>query len=488
LLAVKPVKRSLGIMALAVAAVALAARLAGPVGGVFTQTKHGDPATGVYRTTDWERGSCAQCHVQHGGGAAPNAFALFAPNTNALCATAGCHGGAAANGVFQGPTAYNTSSHATSTSVVWPGPDPTQDPNTPPARPSGDWGKCVNCHNPHGYNRDGTGLIPTLLFSREEKSCLACHDGSPAGKDIKTQFNKQYKHTTITTSGKHSVSEGGTPSAYGASPTNNRHAECVDCHNTHAAKADVAAPAAPAASSRQLGVGRVAVTNGLAGTAPLYTYRGPTDLSPALEYEICFKCHASWTALPVMSPSGGAPKDKAVQFNPNNRSHHPVEAAGKNPNINANAFVNAWGPTKLMYCTDCHTSDATLVRGPHGSLYNYILKLNYLASSGQRTMASTELCFDCHRYDTYANRSASDTLQGYSRFNRPRFDRGHTFHVGEQRRPCYACHESHGSPTLPHLIVTGRSPGITSYTETSTGGTCTPTCHGAQSYTLNYPR
>ena len=45
-------------------------------------------------------------------------------------------------------------------------------------------GKCVNCHDVHGYNMDGTGLIPSLLVSREEKLCLVCHDGSPAAKNI----------------------------------------------------------------------------------------------------------------------------------------------------------------------------------------------------------------------------------------------------------------------------------------------------------------
>lgn len=468
---------------------------AGPTGGVYPLTKHGNTSAGVNRTPDWPVGSCEQCHVQHGGGS-PNPYALFAPNTNALCATAGCHGLPGPNGVFQGLTTYNASRHATSSVVVWPGPDMMVDPGAPPAKGTGDAGKCVNCHTPHGY-KDAAGLIPTILFSREEKLCIVCHDGSPASKDVKTDLAKTYRHTAGAVAGVHDVAEDGNPAKYGASPTNNRHAECADCHNSHVAKADTPPPVPPAASNRLLGVGRVAVINGAVGLPPTYTFRGPADLSPGLEYEICFKCHSSWTTLPFTTPSGGTPKDMAVQFNPNNASYHPVEAAGKNLNINANAFVVPWTATKLLYCTDCHTTDATglgAARGPHGSVYNYILKKDFRASSSQRTTTSTELCFDCHRYGTYADGRSSSQVLGYSRFNPPQYSRGHTFHVDQRQQPCYACHESHGSPTRPHLLAAvapGRTTYMTSFTETVTSGTCTPNCHasgGSRTYTTNYPR
>jgi hypothetical protein len=79
-------------------------------------------------------------------------------------------------------------------------------------------------------------------------------------------------------------------------------------------------------------------------------------------------------------------------------------------------------------------------------------------------------------------------IQGYSRFNLPAYSQGHTFHVGSRRYPCYACHQSHGSTAKPGLIVTGRTPGLNTYTQTTTGGTCSPTCHGTETYTLNYVR
>jgi hypothetical protein len=92
---------------------------------------------------------------------------------------------------------------------------------------------------------------------------------------------------------------------------------------------------------------------------------------------------------------------------------------------------------------------------------------------------------DCHRYDTYANNSASSTLKNYSRFGS---NDGHAYHVGSRRYPCYSCHETHGATTLPNLLVTGRNPGINTYTRTANGGTCVATCHGSEGYTVAYPR
>jgi hypothetical protein len=319
-----------------------------------------------------------------------------------------------------------------------------------------------------------------LLVNREENLCYACHDGSPVAKNILGQFTKSYRHPTSDYSGRHAWTEGGNPTAYG---TANRHAECEDCHNSHVATADATVPTAPAASNVIRGVGRVAVTNGAAGTIPAYTYRASTDATgPITEYQMCFKCHSSWTTQPA------GQSDTALQFNSNNPSYHPLEATGKNTNINPSSFVNGWTGLSSMYCSDCHTSEDGTVRGPHGSQYRYLLKQPSIASGSSRTMASTELCFNCHSFDTYANNGATTTQWSYSRFNSPAQDEGHTKHLIDHRAPCYACHGSHGSATKPHLIVTGRNPGLNSYTETATGGSCSPTCHGTESYRINYTR
>ena len=318
----------------------------------------------------------------------------------------------------------------------------------------------------------GAAAVAPALTGEQEGFCYNCHDGTPASTDIQAEFQKG---TNTATQIFHH------PVAY-ADQSGSRTVECVSCHAAHVARPDAAAPVAPAASARLLGVSRVSVTNGAAGSTPTFTFRSATDATPAKEYEICLKCHSSYATQPA------GQTDLGVVLNPSNPSYHPVEAAGKNPNIRTEAFVNGWGPASTVFCTDCHTSDNTAVRGPHGSVNRYILKKPYTASSSNRTMSSGENCFDCHNFNTYANDQSSNTVKGYSRFNPSTFDKGHTFHVDDRNRPCYACHTTHGSATRPTLIVTGRSPGLNSYTQTGTGGTCNPTCHGSESYTINYAR
>ena len=101
-------------------------------------------------------------------------------------------------------------------------------------------------------------------------------------------------------------------------------------------------------------------------------------------------------------------------------------------------------------------------------------------------MTSGESCFDCHSFNTYANAGSTNTVKGYSRFNPPAYGKGHTFHVRGQEVPLLRLPRDPRLDDLPHLMVTGRNPGLTSYTHTATGGTCALTCHGNKTYTVNY--
>lgn len=410
---------------------------------------------------------CSTCHQVHDSVSA-DGHLLRKSDPVSLCTE--CH------------TLANTTTPAQhlspSASTAWPGGQygslyPAMAPDSP------ERGSCKVCHQIHGWPdpNNPTNNYPSLLVEREENLCFTCHDGSPSAKNIRAVFNQAYSHPATLYSGRHDPAEAGKPASYGQA---NRHAECTDCHNPHVLTVDASAPTAPAASAAQQGVPRVGVTN-VNTTTVNYAYRGPKDPTPAKEYEICFTCHSSWTTQPA------GQSNLAAEFNTQNPSFHPVEAAGKNLNINANSFVNGWNGSKLTFCSDCHSSD-TGVRGPHGSQFRYLLKKAYTASPAQRTMSSAEICFDCHNYDTYANNNASTTVKGYSRFNPPNEGNGHTYHVGSRRYPCYTCHETHGSTTQPNLIVTGRSPGLNSYTRTANGGSCAPSCHGSQSYTVNYLR
>jgi len=448
----------------------------GGSGGValaaYETSAHGNPATGAARIPGLPAGSCGQCHVD---GDAPVKFpkGLWRENDNEICFA--CHMNEKFAGVYPGRSVYERSNHSTDPRTAWPGPLP------PPRREIGAGGKCLNCHTPHG-REDQYGPIPGLMLSREESLCLACHDGDPSVRDIAREIRKPYGHPTVRTAGKHGADEGGDPARFSYAG-GNRHAECGDCHNAHASSGDPAPPVAPAASNRNARVSRIRVVNGTAGTIPLYEYRPANDIStPALEYEICFKCHSSWTNQPP------GEQDLARLFNVNNASYHPVEGQGKNPGIRPDAFVAGKSPFSTIYCGDCHGSDDSNLKGPHGSQFPNLLRKTYEARSLNRITTQEELCFLCHNFETYANSLSSPVQHQASRFNPPASPNGHVFHVGQRNVPCYACHDSHGSPQFPALIVTGRTPGILSFLPGGTGGTCTSTCHTARSYVINYPR
>lgn len=440
--------------------------------GVYAETGHGSPVKGVLRIPTLPRGSCNQCHVE-ASASVKFPKGLWREADNELCFA--CHPNGNIAGVYPGRQVYETSNHNTDLRTVWPGPVPSR------RKEIGAGGKCLNCHAPHG-REDRSGIIPGQLIAREENLCLACHDGDPSVRDIAREIRKPYGHPTVRTAGKHLADEGGDPARF-SYVGGNRHVECGDCHNAHAVFGDPAPPVAPAASARNARVSRIRVANGAAGTIPLYEYRPANDIgSPVLEYEICFKCHSSWTNQPP------GEQDLARLLNVNNASFHPVEGQGKNTGIRPEAFVAGKNAMSVIHCGDCHGSDDSSLGGPHGSQFPNLLRKAYEARSMSRITTREELCFLCHNFDTYANPAALVLQQQASRFNPPASLNGHGFHVGQRNVPCSACHDSHGSPQFPALIVTGRSPGILSFIPGGTGGSCTPTCHGTKSYAINYPR
>ncbi len=419
-------------------------------GGAYTSSQHGMnadrrviDAAFPYTTL----GHCAHCHEQHASidDAEPSppaaegasSYTLFRTNfglnKNELCFA--CHEtfnfsgnlGYGRYDIYQGKIIYNNSSHNSSINMVW-SPDPS--PPGPPFSASStltDPGNCHNCHNPHGYD-DGSGLIPGMLFSREESLCQACHDGSQASKNVTSLFTtKASRHPAYTYAGRHSETEGGTPATdYGIT---NRHSECVDCHNPHVAT-----------STNPIdGTGGVDPANTSAGLAPA-TYTQVTVTDPDQQYKICFKCHSNWAGA-------GLSSNQAEEFNTANDSFHWVEKdkytytvnTGSGKGIWQNAefnltdsqvmiprpsftYTNANLRTLALRCSDCHGPDGangtTVPEGPHGSNRTKILKVpsarpTYTqwsattrcktASSGNTATCTEPVwCFNCHA-STFSN-------------------------------------------------------------------------------------
>lgn len=314
--------------------------------------------------------------------------------------------------------------------------------------------KCTQCHDEHGAN------YASLVNQAEDTEtadnrCNSCHNGSyPGVIDVKPDFTtKAYTHPTLTTSGKHSNDEN-----YNNMPAADRHAECVDCHDPHAAN-DTPVNA-PMASGYVRNVSGVQVNTDPA-VRPAWTILPPD--SPGYifvkaitnEYELCYKCHSSFSYGSTPPPGQ---TDVARDFNPNNPSYHPIEAVGKNEyNDNGRDYsaslVNGWAPDSMMTCTDCHGSEnPASPRNVHGSNNKNILKAPYTEDTGRAGYdTSNHLCFQCHDYTTYrGGDKRTDNNTGFTN------DKKENLHlVGDHKNAgCMDCHgmTPHGGPR-PHLIA-----------------------------------
>ena len=352
-----------------------------------------------------------------------------------------------------------------------PLPTPTLPPPLPTdvpvaGEPHGDYGvttsSCAGCHRAHSAG--GLALRKTWP---EETLCFSCHGAAGPGTDVEAAFaatantaTRIFKHDVAATTGVHHIGETAGSDFGGA----NRHVECEDCHDPHAsARGITTAPALQQEMSQVQGVDPVWMAHG----APAgYNWLDDAER----EYQVCFKCHSSFTQLPTYAPDGwdgsayvadGLRKltntaagqvpdsrDLAQEFNPYNASFHPVVTVGRNQNIPAGSFVNGWSADSMVYCVDCHTNadPATGGTGPHGSPLLHLLSGSdqyQTASPDAPSQAGGILCFNCHDASDYYSGSGTET--NFAR-NRANLHRQHS-----DDGTCYLCHDTHGSEQL-HLL------------------------------------
>jgi predicted CXXCH cytochrome family protein len=304
---------------------------------------------------------------------------------------------------------------------------------------------CESCHRSHSAPQ-----AQRLLKAVNQRDlCFQCHGNAPvAAKSLTSVFAKTYRHPleTSTSTILHDAAEVRT------SPTNfsgaRRHVVCSDCHNAHAV-----AGALHSAGSNVIAAS--GILSGVAGVEPAPYPAASTAFpmpaapqggyvlaSPAArEYQVCFKCHSSYAfgVAPPTSPSGGPETDTAAEFNPGNRSYHPVVGAPHTRVAAGTNLLAPWNTTTAatrMYCSDCHgnneTASAAVAAGPHGSTAPYMLRFgNATWSATAPTLTSpTGFCVNCHNPATIRN---TNRVHG----------------VGDHSsRPCQACHAA-----VPHGIV-----------------------------------
>ena len=261
---------------------------------------------------------------------------------------------------------------------------------------------CLSCHQPHSAG----GHERLLHFASSEDNCLNCHDGTVARTDLRRELSKPSRHDVVRYNGIHDLKE---------SPmTLARHVECVDCHNPHAVQnVPAEAPVVSAAMRMVSGV----------------TMSGGTVQHAQYEYEVCFKCHGDNPNRVETSITRAIPQTNTrLEFDPSGPSFHPVIGTGANSNVPS--LKPPMTVASMIYCTDCHSSDSSsATRGPHGSIYQYLLARNYQTTDWTTESESAyALCYGCH--------SRNSILKNES------FPK-HREHL-ENKAPCSACHDPHG--------------------------------------------
>lgn len=292
--------------------------------------------------------------------------------------------------------------------------------------------------------------------------------------------------TAATTKAGHSVTNAAYAGKHRPSPTDetlayiasNKHVSCNDCHNPHEARSGnhtVDASNRVVMAKVLKGATGVAVTwNATNWTAPTYT--GSTAALPTAtaEYQICFKCHSGAnTSYASWGGSGAAAwTDIGLEFSPKNESSHPVVVstndasrtnAGAPKALTAARMVAPWNVnvgTQTMTCSDCHATDSTASKGPHGSGVKWMLAGTnkawpYTTTAGNGGSSGTLWTY---------NNQASGTANGVFCLNcHVIANSPHTATTDHQGTACVNCHlrVPHGGKVSRLIATRNGNPGTT---------------------------
>jgi len=403
-------------------------------------------------------------------------------------------------------------------------------------------GECSVCHQTH------SAQSRTLIKATSETGqCYTCHAAGVGGADVAAEYalgqpannpetRSYYSHDT-TDPGDHTLDS---KNEFQGKLT--RHSQCSDCHDPHGAKTDkaVMTPTGWTAPGGFAKVSGVAVTNGAAGTVPTYTWLDGLTSPITAEYQLCFKCHTSFTELPQDVPGKPSQRatDLAKDFNPANPSYHPVEAQGRNQtqkladSLAGDSSYKLWKfkTTDTVRCVSCHASNKTGTSANpaenaadakltvHASTNRGILIRPYenrvlAAKDATYDAAGAALCLTCHMEKPFQNPQLPAAAEGTN------FD-FHGLHLsgindkgdgslnidtpgaGQGNARCAECHFSnHGTTQLPsaqnvsgdrlvtfapNVLPSTSEGGLPTFTKTDKGGTCTLTCHGADHKNARY--
>ena len=311
--------------------------------------------------------------------------------------------------------------------------------------------QCASCHQPHSAPSGPYLLSGSTVFD----TCAKCHTGQPgsgSAPNLSADFAKSSTHDT------HSA-----VNLINPLPNN---ISCSDCHEPHTMTNAVAS--APN-------------VQGNFGTQSGVNASGISISSVQYQYEVCFKCHADNAAVAPRVSRQIVQNNTRLEFNSSAISFHPVQSAGKNPNVPS--LKAGFNTSSIIYCTDCHNTNSGTTAGgngpdgPHGSTQSPLLIARYdTADYTNESAQAYALCYRCHD---------RNSILGDNSFKE------HKMHIVDERSPCSSCHDSHGiassqgnTTNNSHLINFDTSivfprRGVIEFRDTGTyRGSCTLVCHG----------
>ncbi len=348
-----------------------------------------------------------------------------------------------------------------------------------------DW-SCLACHAPHtveGAERLLRGAAASGQSAIEE-ACYPCHKSAASGgiaRNVQGEFAKTYRHPMTLNPGAHrpvfiTRPSSGLPENVLLSPgnpaedprfTDQKHVECVDCHNPHRVTA-----ANRTEGMRGIAIDGSVVENVVNDPAP------PDGQSGSRQYPVCLRCHGdSYDRImgTATLPSGAQPGNKRTQFRTTNSSYHPVAGPGRNrsANLAAQLAPNGLNTDSVLKCTDCHNSNAyenvdgrppstgagpDQPVGPHGSAYPSILRARYwnaLPGPGSWSAANFNLCLRCHNVTALTVRRTGDGARTNFYDDIQGKDNLHWVHlidrIDKSRPRCKDCHYNiHSNEEAPN--------------------------------------
>jgi hypothetical protein len=407
---------------------------------------------------------------------------------------------------------------------------------------------CAACHRTHADQSQTFVTQNTVSHSVE---CLACHDGTGANTDVYAEYSdtatsggvnvpatrSYYTHDALAVGTGHvaasSDDEGGSLASNEFQGVANRHSDCVDCHNPHATALS------PAAVQRvDAGTASGWLLSGALQSASVAdvqvdsatAFVGHASTAANYEYQLCMKCHSSFTVLGANDPLRPSRDwlDKALEVDTDvsvNKSFHPITRRGTNQTDTMTASLTGTSASKVwkfattdtVRCANCHASGASAggpgqPLAPHASANRGILIAQYrdrslVPADDTATVAwKTErfaLCFTCHTDVPFVNNTSSGTAFRYhyehtqtiAHIGGPGGNSGLIDEAGAGNGTalCAECHfrlhstrNAVGTQTIAGSRLVNFAPnveavsGVLRWTPRSgaTPGTCTLKCHG----------